>query len=108
MAGLHTQSGQHRAAQDALRFGQTGQQSGDRALPSGVIPAAPEPPENSGTSPRFIEKCWWEPDPTLPAKGTGETDPEPVLPGDPPMMMRVSTSASAAATGGCGDKEISN
>ena len=77
--------------------------------PSGVMPAAPGPPENSGVAPRFIEKCWWEPDPTLPANGTGDRlTRSPYRRAARPMMIRISTSASAAATGGCGDNEISN
>ena len=72
--GLHPQPGQYRAAQDALRL-----RAGPRAVRRprirrpGVIPRTPAPSENSGASPRVSEKCWCEPDPTLPqtAPGTG-------------------------------------
>ena len=101
MTGLHPQTRQDRAAQHALRFGQTRQQSRDADSPSGVIPPAPAPPENSGLVALVSEKCWWEPDPTLPANGTGDRLTRmPYRRATRPTMMRISTSWSAAATGG--------
>ena len=42
------------------------------ASPSSVIPRAPDPPANSGTSALVSEKCWCAPEPTAPANGTGD------------------------------------
>ena len=69
------------------------------------MPPAPGPPENSGPCGRVSEKCWCAPDPTLPAKGAGDRlMRSPWRRAARPMMIRVSTNWSAAATGGSGDK----
>ena len=96
---LHAQSGHDRPAQDQLRFGQTGENTGNGCRTVGGHPVALYP-ENTGRPSRRSEKCWCAPQPTLPANGTGDrVSRKPCARATRLRRILARINSSAAATG---------
>ena len=102
VTGPHPQTGHDRSAQNALRLRQPAQHPRHRALPRrGHAGGSGSVGEQRSVRVCVSEKCWCAPDPTLPANGAGDRlTRSPWRRAARPMMSRVSTSWSAAATGG--------